>query len=90
MAAGREQFFLAIKKELPKDDCQCFIWKDKGEICNNEKSTFSLIWKLVYLFMEILSLEVAEYFRETTMETVWELLFEYSKILIYILSKIYK
>lgn len=90
MAAGREQFFLAIKKELSKDDCKCFVWTEKGEICSNEKSTFLVSWKLVYLFTDIFSLEVAEHFTEITMDTAWRLLFEYSKNLMYILSRIYK
>lgn len=75
MAAGREQFFLAIKKEFSKCDCECFVWKEKGEICSNEKSTFLVNWKLLYLFREIFSLEVAKHFIETTMETTWRLLF---------------
>lgn len=37
------QLFLAIKKELSKDDCKCFVWKEKGENCNNGKSTFLVI-----------------------------------------------
>jgi len=40
VAAGREQIFLAIEKELSKGDCECFVWTDKGEIFSDEKSTF--------------------------------------------------
>lgn len=61
--------FLAIEKELSKDDCECFVWREKGDIHSIEKSPFLVSRKLVYLFKEIFSLEVAKHFIETTAET---------------------
>lgn len=88
MAAGREQIFLAIEKELSKGDCECFVWTDKGEIFSDEKSTFLVSWKLVYLFIEIFSLEVGKHFTEITMETAWRLLFQYSNFNVYFVKNL--
>lgn len=42
----------------------------RGKFVTMRNPHFYSFESLVYLFMEILSLEVAEYFRETTMATV--------------------